>query len=128
MATLIVEIDDALLSKSLIDAQEQEIPLDKFISDALSVALTSPLTPSTNHKAVNVESVINSAVEGARRKDKGTEFMLVDICAGEDWDALSGGERKSLGKGFRKAVEGITPPIAEFVRRTSSNKAVYKRI
>jgi hypothetical protein len=63
-----------------------------------------------------------------RTKEIGSEFKLIDLCTDEDWEALSGGERKSLGKGFRKAVEGMSLPIAKYVRRTSSNKAVYKRV
>lgn len=127
MAKLFVEIDDALLSRVLIDSQEQEISLDTFISEALNAALASP-NPVPARKAVNVDDLIASAVDRVRAKEIGSEFMLIDLCTDEDWEALSGGERKSLGKGFRKAVEGIEPPIAKYVRRTSSNKAVYKRV
>lgn len=127
MANLIVEIDDVLLSKTLIDAQEQEVSLDTFIAEALNAALASP-TPATLRRSVDVDGLIGSAVDKARAVEVGTEFMLVDLCAEEDWEALTGGERKSLGKGFRKAVESMDVPIARHVRRTSSNKAVYKRI
>ena len=127
MAKLFVEIDDALLSHVLIDSQEQEISLDTFISEALNAALASP-NPAPARKSVNVEDLIASAVGHASTKEIGAEFMLIDLCANEDWEALSGGERKSLGKGFRKAVESLAPPVAKYVRRTSSNKAVYKRV
>lgn len=127
MAKLFVEIDDALLSRILIDSQEQEIGLDTFISEALNAALASP-NPVPARKVVNVDDLIASAVDRVHTKEIGSEFMLIDLCANEDWEALSGGERKSLGKGFRKAVEGMTPSIAEYVRRTSSNKAVYRRV
>lgn len=127
MAKLVLEIDDALLSRALIDSQEQEISLDTFVSEALNSALASP-TPAPVQRVVNVNDVIASAVDRARAQALGSEFMLIELCDNEDWEALSGGERKSLGKGFRKEVEGMNPPIAEFVRRTSSNKAVYKRV
>ena len=127
MAKLIVEIDDVLLSKTLIDVQEQEVSLDTFIAEALNAALASP-TPATPRRSVDVDDLIASAVESVRAVKVGTEFMLVELCAEKDWDALTGGERKSLGKGFRKAVESMDVPIARHVRRTSSNKAVYERI
>ncbi|KVC62691.1 hypothetical protein WI72_09600 [Burkholderia ubonensis] len=127
MVKLFVEIDDALLCRALTDSQEQEISLDTFISEALNAALASP-NPVPARKAMNVDDLIASTIDRVRKKEIGAEFMLVDLCTDEDWDALSGGERKSLGKGFRKAVEGVVPPIAVYVRRTSSNKAVYRRI
>lgn len=127
MANLMVSIDDALLSRVLIESQEQEVSLDTFISEALASVLagTSQIAP---RKVVNVDDMVAQAVAQVQRQASGTEFLLVDLCTDEDWEALSGGERKSLGKGFRKAVESQDPPIARFVRRTSSNKAVYKRI
>ena len=126
MVKLFVEIEDALLSKALIDAQEQEVSLDTFISDAVNAALANP-SPSLVRPPVNVEHLISSAVERACAKASGSEFMLFDLCAQEDWEGLSGGERKSLGKGFRKAVELMEPPVAVYLRRTSGNKAVYQR-
>jgi hypothetical protein len=127
MAKLFVEMDDALLSRVLIESQEQEVSLDTFISETLNAALASPNTVPAR-KSVNVELIIGSAVEQVRTKKIGTEFMLVELCTDDDWEALSGGERKSLGLGFRKAVESVDPPIAVYVRRTGSNKAVYKRL
>lgn len=127
MAKIFVEIDDALLSQVLIESQEQEVSLDVFISDALSQSLASP-NPVPVRKAVNISQLIAGAVNRVYAKQIGTEFMLIDLCVEEDWEALSGGERKSLGKGFRKALEGMVPPIGQYLRRTSSNKAVYKRV
>lgn len=127
MIKLFLEIDDALLSRVLIETQEQEVSLDTFVSEALNSALASPI-PIHVRKAVNVESLITDAVNRVNSKEINSEFMLIDLCTDEDWEALSGGERKSLGKGFRKAVEGMDPPLAVYVRRTSSNKAVYRRV
>ena len=127
MTKLFLDLDDALLARVLNESQEQEISLDKFISEALDAALKSP-NPAPAKKVVNVDTLIASAVDRVRTKQVGSEFMLVDLCTDEDWEALSGGERKSLGKGFRKAVEGMEPPVAIYVRRTSSNKAVYRRV
>lgn len=126
MTRLFVEIDDALLLKVLLDSQERKVSLDTFINEALNAALGASTTLAT-HKPVKVEDIINSAIERARTKEPGSEFLLVDLCKEEEWEALSSGGRKSLGKGFRKAVESMTPPVATYVRRTSANKAVYQR-
>lgn len=127
MANLFLEIDDSLLSQVLIKSQEQNISLNTFISEALNAVLASP-SPVPARKAVNIDELIKSAVDRVHTEKIGSEFMLIDLCANDDWEALSGGERKSLGKGFRKAVENMDPPIAIYIRRTSSNKAVYQRI
>lgn len=127
MAEILVKIDDATLLRALTESQEQEVSIDVFICDALNNSLAEPSSLSLR-KPVNVEALIESAVEAACMKPSGVEFMLIDLVTNEAWEALSGGERKSLGKGFRKAVEARVPAVAEFVRRTSSNKAVYKKI
>ncbi|MCL1824916.1 MAG: single-stranded DNA-binding protein [Betaproteobacteria bacterium] len=127
MARLSVEIDDALLSRVLIVSQQKKIRLDTFIRKALDEALTSS-NPVPVRKTLNVEDLIARAVDSVRNKEAGSEFTLVDLFSDEDWKTLSGGDRKNLGKGFRKAVEGLAPPIAKRVRRTSSNKAVYKKV
>lgn len=127
MTKLIVEIDDALLSRALIESQDQEISLDTFISESLKTTLESS-SPIPIRKTVNIEDVIASAVKQVRTREINSEFLLIDLCSNEDWEALSSGERKSLGKGFRKEVENMQPPIAKYIRRTSSNKAVYKRV
>lgn len=127
MAKLLLDIEDALLAKVLAESQEQEISLETFIHEALGNVLAGE-TPTPVRKSVNVEALIAHAISQVELKAPQSEFMLVDLCTEEDWEALSGGERKSLGKGFRKAVESQSPPIAAYVRRTSSNKAVYKRL
>lgn len=127
MATLLVELDDALLARVLNESQEQEIDLKKFISEALDAFLTGG-APAPARRSVDVEALLASAVKLATARQKDSKFMLVDLFEDKDWDALSGGERKSLGKGFRKTVEGMIPPVAKYVGRTSSNKAVYKRV
>jgi hypothetical protein len=64
----------------------------------------------------------------ARALPAGKEFHLSELCPGAEWEALTSGERKILGKRFRGAVEASTPPIARHVGRTSNNQAIYRRI
>ena len=126
MAKLMIEIDDSLLSKALIESEEQQVSLDIFINEALRATLIEPNPPA--RRSISIETMLRNAVEGVKARVIGTEFNLFDICAIEDWEALSSGERKSLGKNFRKAVEGAESPIAKYIGRTSSNKAIYRRI
>jgi hypothetical protein len=125
MTKLIIEIDDSLLSKALMESQEQEVSLDTFINEALTAALAEPIAQP--RKTVSIDTILQNAVEQAKSLKVGTKFLLADICSFEDWESLSSGERKSLGKGFRKTVEGSEPQIAEHVGRTSGNKAIYRR-
>jgi hypothetical protein len=127
MTKLIIEIDDALLSKALTESQEQQVSLDTFINEALATTLAEPISPIVR-KNIGIDTILQSAVEQSKSLVPETEFLLVDICSVEDWNYLSSGERKSLGKDFRKAVEGAEPQIARHVGRTTSNKAIYKRI
>lgn len=126
MTQIIIELEDSLLSASLIESQEQQISLDLFINEAIKSMLTEPNLPI--QKPIKIEDILENTVECAKRKVTGEEFLLVDICTNDNWNSLSSGERKSLGKEFRKAVENATPQIARHVRRTSSNKAVYQRV
>ena len=126
MTQILIEVDDALLSAALIESQEQQITLDTFINEAIKTILADPNSPAP--KPISIDTILKNTVECAKKTPQGHEFLLVDICTDDDWNALSSGERKSLGKGFRKAVETASPQIAEHVRRTNSNKAVYRRL
>ncbi len=126
MTQIIIEIDDSLLSASLIESQEQQISLDTFINEAIKSTLAEPNSPI--QKPISIDGILKNTVECAKQKAIGEEFLLVDICTNEDWNSLSSGARKSLGKEFRKSVENTVPQIAKHVGRTSSNKAIYKRV
>lgn len=127
MAKILVDIEETLLVEALRHSQERKVSLDAFINDTLGASLKDA-RGGTTRQFMNVQDVINSAVERAQVKPIDSEFLLADLCSEEEWEGLSSGGRKSLGKGFRKAVESMTPPVAEYVRRTSANKAVYRRL
>jgi hypothetical protein len=129
MATIFIEIGESLLLGALLSSQGRGITLDIFIDEALNAALVpASSNPMSAQKETTVDDMIASALDCVRSKEVGSEFMLEDLCPDDDWQTLSTGNRKSLGKKFRKAVVEMKEPIAEYVRRTSSNKAVYKKI
>lgn len=125
MSKLIIEVEESLLSKVLIECQKQKVDLDNFIKDALAARLSNQ--ELSNNISISVPDVLRKTCEKARAMPLGREFLLMDICDKSDWVSLSSGERKTLGKQFKKMVEGTIPPIAKYVRRTSSNKAVYMK-
>ena len=129
MATLFLNVDDSLLSRALLNSQEQGISLEAWVHEALKAASLSQ-APDAPHKTVNVDSLISRLLEKARAVNIKGEFTLNELCDDSDWNTLTSGERKSLGKAFRKALEDTHshPPIARFVRRNSANKAIYQRI
>lgn len=127
MARILIDINEALLLEALRQSQDRKISLDAFVNDSLDTLFKTPQDEPT-YPSISVQDVIDSAVKRAQAKNVDEEFLLADLCSQEEWESLNPGGRKSLGKGFRKAVETMTPPIAEYVRRTSANKAVYRRL
>lgn len=124
MATdLMITLDEKVLAGSLNRAIEQNIDLNTYIENALNNTLLKPIEPK---KPLALNSLINQAIQNSEKKELGTEFHINDVCSDEIWEQLSSGERKRLGRLFRKEIE--SRKIAAFVRRTSANKAIYKRL
>jgi hypothetical protein len=126
MARLLIEIDDVLLAWVMCEAQAREVSLDVFINDAISTIQTKSNLPA--NKSVSANDILSRLIERTTEIAAGEKFTLIDICEVEDWESISGGERKGLGRNFRKAVEGVIPQIARLVDKTSSNKAIYERV
>lgn len=126
MSQLLIELSDELLAKALVESQEQQIELNMFIHEALLHYLGEENLPK--RVSIGIETIIANAVTKVKDFQVGDEFMLHDICTETDWNSLGSGERKKLGRIFRKTVEDNAPPIANWIRRTSGNKAVYKKL
>ena len=126
MANLLFAIDDSLLSSALLASANRNVALDFFIAEAIRSALEKPGLPLRN--SVKIDDILQNALRIVQSKRRGERFFLKDICDAQDWERISGGERKSLGKSFRKAVESSNHPIARHVGRTSSNQAIYERV
>jgi hypothetical protein len=124
MATdLMITLNEKVLAGSLNQAIEQDIDLNTYIENALNNTLLKPIEPK---KPLALNSLINQAIQNSEKKTSGAEFHINDVCSDEMWEQLSSGERKRLGKLFRQEIE--SRKIAEFLRRTSANKAIYKRL
>lgn len=111
-------IQDDLLASIISRAQEAGVSAENTIDDLLREALEQPLPESTL-----VESLLAEAIERTQSVGAGSEFSLDNLLDFDAWSSMSGGERKSLGRRFRKQVEG--EGIAVWLRRNSGNKAIY---
>lgn len=125
MPQLLINIDEITLSKLLLEAISQEVSLEDYLSDTIAQVLQLPVVEK---EAVDIERIIEFALDIASTRAVGEEFLLHQVCGIDDWNSLSSGERKRLGREFRKAVENRAAHIAVFTRRTSGNAAVYRRI
>jgi hypothetical protein len=124
---LIIDLPEAQLASALGAAFDRKMAFSDFVLDAIAKALPDddgedgPITVSTDI----LDELVTLSVEKARLVPSGEEFLLFDVCPRNSWLALSSGDRKQLGKRFRKAVEG--GGLAVWVRRRSDNHAIYRR-
>ena len=120
---VMIELDERVLTGILIQAKEFNINLNTHIENVLNSAMLKPIEPKT---PLILDSIINQAIQNAVKKVSGDEFHINDVCSDQVWEQLSSGERKRLGRMFRKEVE--SKKIATFLRRTTGNKAIYERL
>ncbi len=121
--TVIIELDEKVLAHTLEEATKLKFNLNEYIKNVLSNTELKQIEPKIH---LDLDSIINQAIQNGEKKVSGDEFNINDVCSDQIWEQLSNGERKRLGKLFRKEVE--SKRIALFVRRTSANKAIYKRL
>lgn len=112
------DIQDDLLAALLAKAQEANLQANGCLEEILREALNQPVAVSTA-----VEVALQAAMSGATALCTGSEFSLDEVLPDGQWAAMSAGERKSLGRRFRKEAE--SQRIAEWLRRNSANKAIY---
>lgn len=113
-----LNIQDDLLASLISRAQEAGGSVEGAIDELLREALEQPLPESTL-----VDSLLSEAIEGIEPLVAGSEFSLDDVLDADAWNSMTGGERKSLGRRFRKQVE--MSGVAKWLRRNSANKAIY---
>jgi hypothetical protein len=123
--------DEKLVRDGIAAADRDNLTFANYVQNLIRTNLTedpdedAPVTTTPE----TLDQIVAQAVNSARNREPGTEFLLVDLfTASRDrwtWPSLSKGDRQQLGKAFRKAVEGSG--VAVWVRRRSDNHAVYRR-
>lgn len=120
---VMVSLDERVLSGILSQATELNIDLNTHIENVLNSTMLKPIEPKT---LLDLDLLVNQVIQNAEKKVSGDEFHINNVCSDQIWGQLSSGERKRLGRLFRQEVE--SKKIAKFLRRTSTNKAVYERL
>jgi plasmid stability protein len=113
-----IQIKDDLLRALLIHAGQKGSTAEAAIDDILRDALDDP---DLENKSLG--AFLDEAIRGVDAIENMAEFSFDDVLGSENWNRLSGGDRKSLGRSFRKEVERLG--IAVWLRRNSANKAIY---
>lgn len=113
-----IQIKEDLLFALLTQARKNGSTVEVAIDDILREALDDP-----DLESKSLGAFLHVAIRGVEAIEKMAEFSLDDVLGNEDWNRLSGGDRKSLGRSFRKEVERLG--IAVWLRRNSANKAIY---
>ena len=74
------------------------------------------------------ETALAQALDRARAKEKGAEFTVRDLFSRDEWLHVATGDRKTLGKLFRREAEAGKSPIVQHVGRNEMNQAIYNRV
>lgn len=126
MTSVILNFPENLLTKMLGESQSRGVTLETFILEAMARSVATPDT--CEMKAVSIEVILDKALKEAQKLPVGESFFVKDLCSQADWACLGAGERKVLGKYFRKKAENMAKPIAKWIGRTSSNQAIYEKV
>lgn len=126
MATVLLHVKDSVLA-DIFKSMPHDAEFNDFLSEVIISGMKNLALPAggLSSSVGNLSRVLRASVEQARHLATGKEFHLDEVCPVGDWKTLSPGERKSLGKLFRKAL--VDEAIASFAGRTSTNKAIYIR-
>jgi hypothetical protein len=115
-----LDIKDEVLAALLERSSSTSSTVEELLNTLLASALDQPMTETVDH-----QQVIKLALTKVQRLPAGQEFTLDDVIDQDAWQIMSTGDRKSLGKAFRKQAEASG--LAAWSYRNSSNKAIYTR-
>ena len=115
---VILDIKEDLL-KVLLNISDGD--LETFIDEVLREHIDAPGIEDRG-----IDLFLNLAIEGVSKINKMTEFSIDDVLSSQEWRRLSPGQRKSLGRSFRKELTRLG--IASWLRRDSANKAIYLKL
>lgn len=115
---LLMNIGDEELRSLLEGAEEEGVTLEQFVVLTLRKGLDNVKATRT------VPEVLDEGIRAVQRLEKGSMFMLVDVCPNYR-ETLTPTDRKMLGKQFRQQLEQLE--LGAFVDRTQQNIARYIR-
>jgi uncharacterized protein DUF1413 len=116
-------IDDDVLTNALIEAKKRGQTLDELVGEKLK-----EVGEAKGSADVRSETALAQALDRARAKEKGARFTVPELFPREEWRLVASGDRKTLGKLFRREAEAGKSPIARHVGRNKTNQAIYSRV
>jgi hypothetical protein len=119
MAAMLLNLSQPLLMLILPAAQAMGLSLEEFLDHAARAFLAAANPSAT------VDELLQVALTEAEAIEPGNHFSLDELLAPPVWAALSTGDRKHLGKMFRKHIE--EKYIGLYIARTTTGKALYSR-
>lgn len=118
MANLNLDIADDVLLKILVNAAGKNETLEAYLERSFAEMVDA------GDEGMGLEEAISIAQERAKKKKHGVEFTLQDLFEADEWATVS--SPRWLGRKFRGRIEEAG--IAQFVTKTATNKAIYKRV
>jgi hypothetical protein len=116
-------IDDEVLTNAFVEAKKRGQTLDELVSEKLR-----EMGDANGSADLKSETVLAQALERARAKEKGARFTVPELFSRDEWRFIAAGDRKTLGKLFRREAEAGKAPIARHVGRNEMNQAIYSRV
>lgn len=118
MTTITINLSNEEHRKLTQQAKEQGMTLTEFLYRVL-------LPGRQNDPSIN--SLLVTIAKGIEGLGSGDTFSIPDFFKKSEWRQLEKGTRIILGKAFKKLVDGDKIVHIEFVKKTSSNWAVYRK-
>ncbi|MBC3271917.1 DUF1413 domain-containing protein [Pseudomonas sp. SWRI81] len=116
-----LDIKNDVLTALLARSRDTGSSVEDVMDELLREALEQPQIES-----IDIAEILAESLASVRKMNPDTEFTLEDVVSKESWMAMSTGDRKSFGKLFRKETENSE--LAEWMRRSSGNKAIYRAL
>lgn len=117
MANLNIEIADDVLIKILASAAGKKETLAAYLERSFAEMVDA------GDEGMGLEEALAIAQERAMKKKHGAQFTLQELFDSDEWTAVS--SPRWLGRKFRAQIEEAG--VAQFMAKTATNKAIYKR-
>lgn len=76
---------------------------------------------------MDYEKWLNLAISKTGALPQGTVFVLKDLFVGTEWNTLSNGERRELGRQFKIKVNHGLVPNVKFIGKAQNNSSQYEK-
>lgn len=71
---------------------------------------------------------INKAIMNIGQLNSGSIFTLKDLFVGTEWNPITPGDRRELGRRFKYAVRKGNIPNVTFIGKAQNNSSKYRKV